>query len=195
LEHDATLGFDDRDLTLHLSRTGCNRFGSGVPFSTGIQRIGNPVSELGRRRPREYGIAPRFSRLLRPGVCTIQQDATAGIVRVVRERKLSAIEQRYLSETPAITVCAPSCFLTEHTRAKGAAAMSVASRLTSNRPGKVCRAGFPTSATGSINHLSARVDFLRAGPGCGHLPPAWWPTTSWPPRASRSNGVLGTCGD
>jgi hypothetical protein len=60
--------------------------------------------------------------------------------------------------------------------------MSVASRLTINRPGKICRAGFPASATGSINDLSARVDFLR---------PASAADICRPHRGQRPHGRLG----
>jgi hypothetical protein len=74
-------------------------------------------------------------------------------VRVVRKPKLRAIEQRYLSETPAITVCA-----------------NLQSWIPCER-----------------HRLNQRPQCQGApGLACGHLPPAWWPTTSWPARASRS---------
>jgi DNA-binding transcriptional LysR family regulator len=90
----------------------------------------------------------------------------------VPELKPSAIERYYLSETPMVTVCAPSHSLAEQKRAVSREEFSRhirSSRQTINPPRKTRRRGLPASGW-LINDLSAKYDLLRAGLGWGHMP-------------------------
>jgi DNA-binding transcriptional LysR family regulator len=91
----------------------------------------------------------------------------------VAELKPSAIERHYLSETPMVTVCAPSHSLAQQKRAVSREEFSrhVQLVVTDNQPAaENSQKGVASERHWLINDLSAKYDFLRAGLGWGHLP-------------------------
>jgi DNA-binding transcriptional LysR family regulator len=91
----------------------------------------------------------------------------------IPELKPSAIERHYLSETPMVTVCAPSHVLAEQKRAVSREEFSrhVQLVVTDNQPAaENSQRGVASERHWLINDLSAKYDFLRAGLGWGHMP-------------------------
>jgi DNA-binding transcriptional LysR family regulator len=91
----------------------------------------------------------------------------------VPELRPSAIERHYLSETPMVTVCAPSHSLAQQRRAVSREEFSRHIQLvvTDNQPAaENSQKGVASERYWLINDLSAKYEFLRAGLGWGHMP-------------------------
>jgi DNA-binding transcriptional LysR family regulator len=105
--------------------------------------------------------------LVLDGTCTL-----AVTISNVPELKASAIERHWLCETQMVTVCAPSHALA---KIKSPVFFDEFSRhlqivVTDNQAGPAKQFGVAGERQWFVNDLSAKLDFLRAGLGWGHMP-------------------------
>jgi DNA-binding transcriptional LysR family regulator len=105
--------------------------------------------------------------LVLDGTCTL-----AVTISNVPELKASAIERHWLCETQMVTVCAPSHALA---KIKSPVFFDEFSRhlqivVTDNQAGRAKQFGVAGERQWLVNDLSAKLDFLRAGLGWGHMP-------------------------